>query len=383
MFFQLIRRAVHPSRLNNSGVTQKDLLERNMQIINDNLNYSLNRISRVIRAYYFLSAISPDTNWLMNNAVTTSILKVQRVVKSLDNESINTLIMNLGWLRIFHHSIWDELEILFITKSHFQLPAINISRVCDTFQSAGRKNADIWNILEDLLMKNVYASDFLKPGQISIAYRSFAMVNQGSEKLFSKFDENIKLHMDNFTIPNVIEILSGMKNRASVDPTIIDSLFSKAIVEIKKSNTPNYHNLLKLALFHNTTDERLSEIEKLFISSLNAKNSIKNLRIIYLYLTQDIEITSKRMEFFNSVVEFYLENEKNFETKDNFSKEIVEVKTSIIYLAIKFDIKVGEADVKNVFDLLEANQKILSEKTLEYKAVIESFLKERFPSKVV
>lgn len=378
MLSRLIREFSSHVQWSGPGLAQKEVYNKNLQIISDSMNYTHSRISRVIRAYYFISVSHPDTNWQMNPAITSSLAKVQRLVRGLDSESTNTLIINLGWLRIYFHSIWDDLEIAFLTKSHIHLPLINIFKVCESFQMAQRKNSQIWNVIENLLMKNYSEKKYLSPKHISIVYKSFALVNKGSEQLFSNFNENIKLHINELTIASVVDLLNGMKTRNTTAPEILDQLLVRGLQEISKSNSNYYKNILRLSLLLNAADERISEIEKLYLKSLNLTNGFKLLKIVSVYLDENLNLTSNRRKFIEKVLEFYIENSKTLVPEDRRDKETLEIKTYIIYVPIKFGIQVPEAETKSLLSFLEAHQKSLDPQLVRYKDEIEKYSKEKF-----
>lgn len=375
MLLRLTRSLTNISQRSNFGVTQQEKLTKNMQILNDEMNYTLNRVNRVIRAYYFLGSSSNTVKWDEESEILQSVIKVNRLVKHLDPESVNTLIVNIGFLRLWSNEIWNELELAFLRKSFKFLAPNNVPNISASFQGAQRKNTEIWNILEEILMNEVYSSRLLEIKQCAYTFRSFALINQGSDLLYSKFHENLKSELKDISIASLIDILKGAQARKLFDSELIDQLLVKGLELIPKSSNNSYENLLRFSLLLDGSDERIHEIENNYLQNLSLENIFKQSRAVTYYLSENFKPTAHRKEFVQKMFENLIKNEGKLMAFEKSESKRIFYKATLTYAPFKLGASVPDTELLSTFNLIGGKNEYLNEKLKGIHLEVKEYLK--------
>ena len=375
MLLRLTRSLTNFTNKSSFGSNQEDALAKNIQIINDDMNYTLPRVSRVIGAYLHLGLRATSLTWEIKKQVIKSFLKLNRIVKHLDPNSVNALIVNIGYIRIWPNEIWEELEKAFLKKSFKCVGIDNISQVCSSFQGAQRKNAEVWRILEEILINEVYNSSLLDNKQLSNVLVSFAVMNQGSDQLFSKFEENTRFIIKDLEIAPLVDILKGFLCRKKYDPDLIDELLACGLELVPLDTNKSYHNLLKYSLQLNASDERIKEIENLYLRGIYLEPVNRQLSIVLYYLSDSLKPTDNRKDFLQKLFENLVKNEEELMALEKSEYKRSAIKATFIYVPFKFGALVSDAELVNIFNLIGEKTGNLDDKVKGIHLEVKEYLK--------
>lgn len=380
MLSRLYRAITRAPRLNQDAKSIQESMERNLNTITDDSNYTKDRVLRVIRSYYFLSndsfKLQDNKVWGKDPIVQESIQKLVPLVNQLEPDSINLLIVNLGILNVYNPSVWREIESQFLEISHRYLPTSSIVRVCEAFSQAKRKNEEVWAILCDKFVNEIYSAGQLEGPDAARAYKALLMSGVDNPELLDKLRENVAETIENIGIRLLNGILEALTFQETNDPEFEALIFSRAIDILSNLNPPRYNKVFYFAS-KIKNHEVLSKLEELILENIENENLLQISKAIYNYSDDDMLANSERTEFAKTLCKYYNENREQISSNFGDRTFLVEsMDLKFLYIAFKMNNEVNDNEVLKAYQNIDTSERLLPS-ILKIKSDFEVYLKEK------
>ncbi|OMJ72008.1 hypothetical protein SteCoe_29652 [Stentor coeruleus] len=240
--------------------------ERTLTVLKDETNYTLDKISKVIRGYFFLFTSNKNQevkhHWANDPIVVESIKKITPLIPTMSPDHILLLISNLSILRVKDQEIWTSLESAFINTAHKSAYPENLPSMSVSFANAGRKNSELWFLIEEKIMTEVYPEHQFNARGVSDLFKAFGESRYGSEKFYEKLKENALATIDAMTAIDLMKILNVHSLLRAINPDFLEVLLSKSLEIITNFGTPYKYNLLESTIILGGKDKYLDIFEK-------------------------------------------------------------------------------------------------------------------------
>lgn len=380
MLSRLCRAMSRASGSNLDTRSIQESLERNLNTISDDSNYTKDRILRVIRSYFFLAndsfKLRDGKKWGRDPVIQDSVHKLVPLVNQLEPDAVNLLIVNLGMLNVFNPSIWREIETQFLEISHRYLPTSNIVRVCESFSQARRKNEEVWSVLAEKFMSEIYSAGQLESADAARAYKSVLISRSNHPELLEKLRENVIQTIDSMSMKSLMIIIEGLAGQENRDPEFESLIFSRVIDYFGNISDPKYSLLLYQAS-KIRNHEVLAKLEELILSNLDNESIFQIAKTALNYTDEEFLSNTDRVQFLTKLRKYYYENKEKIQTNFSEVPEVFEkLDNKLLYVSYKLNIEVSDEDILKAYQYMENNERAVPT-ILKMKSDFEAHLKEK------
>lgn len=199
--------------------------------LKDNSNYTTEKIVKVIKSYYTLYTENRNQeikkNWGRNPIVIKSLKNIIPLIKSMQCKDVLKFIYSLSLLQIQDYKVWDELENNFIKSSHKALDSILTPKVVLGFANAGRKNSELWNLIEVKILYETNPDELFNARGVSDIFLAFGHVNIRNIALLDKLKLNSIAVIDSLVSIDVLKIFSANGRLKFIDPEYLEILLKR------------------------------------------------------------------------------------------------------------------------------------------------------------
>lgn len=379
MLSRLCRAIARAPRFEQDLKSVQESMERNLNTINDDGNYTKERVLRVIRSYYFLSSDSSKLqerkNWGRDTMVQESIHKLLPLVNQLEPDAINLLIINLGLLNVYNPSIWREIENQFVEISHKYLPTSSIVRVCESFRIARRKNQEVWAIINEKFLNEIYSAGQLEGQDAARTFKNLSIVKEGSPELIAKLKENIRGSLEQLNSRALFNVIEGLANSSTHDQEFENMIISFTIESISKVESPSYGNILYY-VSRIGNHQMLDRIESLVLPHIEDESILQLSRAIYNYGSEGFLNNPQRKKFAETVSKYFNENKQAISKKFTNTSVFSVAEAKFIYVAFKLNTGFTDEDILTAYKNSDDSERT-TQVVQAMRSEFEIYLKEK------
>ena len=356
---------------------------RNLNTVQDENNYTLERITRVIRSYFFIAIETKKRGdfkiWGKEQVIQDSVRKLTPLIKNLDPETLHLLIINLGMMTVLNQSVWKEIEENFLQNSNEHLPTSQLVSVVEAFSAAGRKNYEIWTILSNKVLNEIYSSGNLERKEFIKVFCGFAKSGVEIPELMPHLLENFRATVDEATPSDSFNLLEALSRSNIRHMDVLKKVIDRCLDLVSVSENKNYYRVLSclVRIGHHQYIDQVEELFRANISNIHI-SSLSSLTISYS--KPEFLENEKRKEFVRFLFTYYNQN------KDSLTKGLKHDEIKLIYdmkfliTAAKYGIEVDDQRILENYQGMSAlnlkenvanrNLKIAAEEYLKSKNLI-------------
>lgn len=355
--------------------------ERTINIIKDETNYTSDKISRVIRGYFFLFTSNKNQefkkNWSYDPIVIDSVKKVTPLIASMSPDNILLLISNLSIIRVRDQEAWNSLEQAFLTKAHKSAYPENLPSIAMNFANAGRKNAQLWTLIEEKIMTEVYPEHQFNARGVSDLFKAFGDVRCGSENFYGKLKENALATIDAMTPIDLIKILQVHSSLRVISPDFLEVLLNKAADQIQNLNEGMKSTLLECTVILGGNDKYVEAFEKAVAENMDRLKLSNFVLLIGSYgRLEDSKRTEARKTFMTLLEQEYYKKRESL--LKNSKQTVIYREMRIFWGFSKFDL-CGNQEIWKLFlkEMAASNKEELTENMKNVVEEIEAYAKSK------
>ena len=208
--------------------------QRTLQTLTNESNYTQDKISRVIRGYFFLhlanKAEQGRDNLGEDPVVQNSIEAMTPFVKNMTIENLMLLIVNASMISVKNSEFWSEVQQAFLRSNGKLLDATNVANVVSAFYKSELRDSELWGLLEEKLIKEIIPQAELEPRAASELVKSFGLSQKGGEVLYEQLMEIITTNIDIVSAVDISKLLLVHAKMRHIEPEIFRVLLDRFIV---------------------------------------------------------------------------------------------------------------------------------------------------------
>ena len=326
---------------------------RNLNTVLDDNNYTLERISRVIRSYFFIAIETRKLKeykiWGKDPVIKESVNKLAPLIKELDPESLHLLIVNLSMLNVLYPNVWKEIETKFLQESHEYLPTNQLVSIIEAFSVAGRKNTEIWSLLSKKVLSEIYSSGNLERKEFVKVFCGLVQSGVEMPELMPHLIDNFRSVTEEMTPTEYFNLLEAISKSSFRHVEIMTKVIEGCLEVVSNAQNKNYYRVLSclIRIGHDQYIDQVEEllkanIENVLISSLSS--------LIISYSKPELINSQKRKNFVEYLLNYYKTNRDTL--LKNFSKEVSTVyEMKFLIAATRYGIEIDDEKLLKVFNL--------------------------------
>ena len=379
MLSRLCRSISRTARRDSDFEGAADNQTRNLNTIQDDNNYTPERITRVIRSYFFIAIESQKRRdfkiWGREPVIQDSVRKISPFIKDMEPDTLHLLISNLGMLHVLNPGIWRDIETSFLQTTHQYLPTSQLVSMCDAFSSVGRKNHEVWAILSQKVLSEIYSSGELETKEFSKVFHAFTYSGIEFPELLPHFAKNFAAVIDGAGAVESFSLLDSLSKSSIRDPELITKIVERCLGIVENSENKNYIKIL-VSLVRLNHAEYLDKVEELFKANLDTVYVSPLASLILSYVKPEFLENEKRKNFVEFLFNHYRKNKEHLSRNLKFENAVAIYEMKFLLAASKFGVEVDDQElVRNykAFENLDANS--YSIKNL--KGIVEDHLKSK------
>ena len=286
-------------------------------------NFNNENIYKVIRAYYFSFSSArlekKTIRWSEDEVINNSLKLLTPMVKSLSAENLLLLIKNISLLNIKNADLWKEIEVAFLNNAYKLMRTEEIPGVAASFSGAYRENPEIWQTIENVILKEVYPSQQFNARGSSDLLKAFTYINQGSEDLYNALVQNFTDCVNDTSMKDITKVLLVHARLKRIDKSLLDLILDRALVIKEEIYFGNISTIMGTSISLGIDSTHLDALEEEALKHLPSLQlyHISNLSFNYgKYLESEIAAPGKRKEFLKKIEKTYCKHYKQLLEKD-------------------------------------------------------------------
>ena len=379
MLSRLCRSISRTARRDSDFEGVADNQTRNLNTIQDDNNYTPERITRVIRSYFFIAIESQKRReykiWGREPVIQDSVRKISPFIKEMEPDTLHLLISNLGMLHVLNPGIWRDIEANFLQTSHQYLPTSQLVPICEAFSTVGRKNNEVWAVLSQKVLNEIYSTGNLETKEFSKIFHAFTYSGIEFPELNPHFQKNFAAVVDSAGAVESFSLLESLSKSSIRDAESVEKIVDRCLSIVESSENKNYMKIL-VSLVRLSHNEYLDKVEELFKNNMASLYISPLASLIISYIKPELLGNEKRKNFVEFLFNHYKANKDQLARNLKFENAITIYDMKFLLAASKYGIKIDEDELVNIYKSFE-NMDLNSYSVKNLKTSVEEHLKSK------
>ena len=357
--------------------------QRTLNTLLNESNYTQDKISRVIRSYFFLSqavrAEKSRENLSEDPTVMSSIEAITPFVKNMSGENLMLLIVNASRINVRSYEFWSEVQDAFIKTKGRLLDSGNAANVVIAFNKSELQDSDLWDLLEERLLNDILPLNELDPRAASDLIKAFGLSQKGGEALYDNLISIITSNIETVTALDISKLFFVHAKMKMIDPELLNILLDRFIVVDEETPPFIFTQIFATALELEAEQKYIDHFEKETIKRL-PNLQLSNIALIVnsygRYRLIDGKEIGDSLQFLKELEEFYAKNRESLLSGKNEYSLMTELK--IFWGFARAGTCVNHQLWKDFAEVLsKSTVEIRANFLRQYKAEIEEFMKSQ------